>query len=392
MGELRERTLKSIKEKRKKILEGGINSIPSPFKRFTPYFVGIEQATYYLITAYSNGGKSQFTCFYFIFEPLMYLYDNRDKLGNYKYTVLAFPLEETPERIMQRFMSYLLFKLSNGEHVYSPAELRSSNNDKPLPQKVIDILESKEYLDRIDYFEENVKFYQDLNPTGIYKEVKKYMEERGTTFYKEIEVENEVGEKTTRKLFDYYKPNNPDEYVITFIDHISIIDLERGYTLKQSIDKASEYCSKLLRNRYGVSPVIVQQQGTSNESLDAFKQAKTAPSRDNLSDSKYTYKDASVMISLYNPSSHELTSYSGYDLTVFKDNIRFLSIKKNRDGEVDKTCPLLFFGTSSHFEELPKPENKEEMDVVLKKLTSFRDMIKNKQITNLTDLVKEENG
>lgn len=44
------RVLKCLEEKRKKVINGGINSIPSPFIRFSEDFLGIEQGKYYVVT------------------------------------------------------------------------------------------------------------------------------------------------------------------------------------------------------------------------------------------------------------------------------------------------------------------------------------------------------
>lgn len=52
---LKERVLNYIKDRRAKVLNGGINSIPSPFVRFSEDFLGIEQAKYYVITSFTKG-------------------------------------------------------------------------------------------------------------------------------------------------------------------------------------------------------------------------------------------------------------------------------------------------------------------------------------------------
>ena len=44
------RVLKCLEEKRKKVINGGINSIRSPFIRFSEDFLGIEQGKYYVVT------------------------------------------------------------------------------------------------------------------------------------------------------------------------------------------------------------------------------------------------------------------------------------------------------------------------------------------------------
>ncbi|MCI7205084.1 MAG: hypothetical protein MSA15_03670 [Clostridium sp.] len=52
---LRERTIKNLEERRQRLLDGKINSIPSPFLRFSEDFIGIEQSTYYTITSATKG-------------------------------------------------------------------------------------------------------------------------------------------------------------------------------------------------------------------------------------------------------------------------------------------------------------------------------------------------
>lgn len=52
---LRERTMENLKKRRQNLLNGNINSIPSPFQRFMSDFIGIEQSTYYGITSYTKG-------------------------------------------------------------------------------------------------------------------------------------------------------------------------------------------------------------------------------------------------------------------------------------------------------------------------------------------------
>lgn len=44
------RVLNGLEERRKKVINGGINSIPSPFIRFSEDFLGVEQGKYYVVT------------------------------------------------------------------------------------------------------------------------------------------------------------------------------------------------------------------------------------------------------------------------------------------------------------------------------------------------------
>lgn len=51
------RTLDFLDQRRLTVLNGGINSIPSPFKRFSDDFIGFEQKMMYLISSYTKGKR-----------------------------------------------------------------------------------------------------------------------------------------------------------------------------------------------------------------------------------------------------------------------------------------------------------------------------------------------
>ena len=286
MNTLKDRVLSNLQERRDRILNGQLNCIPSPFKRFRNDFIGIEQSCYYCITASTKGGKSQFTSYTFIYEPLMFCYYTNKDID---LKVLYFPLEETPERILQRFISWLLFTHSKGEIRISPRDLRSTTD--AVPQEILDILQEEEIQNIINYFEEHIIFSTETNPTGIYKFCKQYAEENGTVYTKPGKYKDELGTVRETQVFDRYVQNNPNEIRLIIIDTINLIDTERGLSLKQSMDKMSEYLAKYLRNRYHYSPVVIQQQAFEGEGNDAYKLNKFKPSIANNGDSKYTARD-----------------------------------------------------------------------------------------------------
>ena len=73
MSTLQDRVKEDLIKRRQKILDGGINSIPSPFVRFRTDFLGIEQGKYYVITASTKAAKTQFTSYTFLYTPLYLL-------------------------------------------------------------------------------------------------------------------------------------------------------------------------------------------------------------------------------------------------------------------------------------------------------------------------------
>ena len=101
---LREEVFELFKERRQRLLDGNVNSIPSPFPRFANDFIGLEQGTYYLITSYTKGGKSQL-CSYLLYKALMFNYYSKIDLT---IRILYFNLEETKRKVVTRFISWLI--------------------------------------------------------------------------------------------------------------------------------------------------------------------------------------------------------------------------------------------------------------------------------------------
>lgn len=347
------RVLNGLEERRKKVINGGINSIPSPFIRFSEDFLGVEQGKYYVVTGSTKSAKTQIASYLFIYNTLLYAYNNPDKL---RVKIFYYPLEETPEDIMTRFMSYLLYTLSGYKIRISPTDLRSVRNNKVLDETIIDLLKKDEYLDILKFFESNVIFSASANPTGVYNECRKYAESHGIVHTKKQTIKGELGEITTVDAFDWYESDDPDEYRIIFYDHISLTNTERGMSLKQSIDKLSEYCV-ILRNRYNFSPVIVQQQAFENEGIENIKLNRVRPTVAGAADSKYTMRDCNVALGIFSPFKYELKEYFGYDISKLRDNCRFLEVLINRGGSPGGIIALYFDGAANYFSELPKADN-----------------------------------
>lgn len=356
---LREETNQMLRARQQRILNGGVNTIPSPFKRFSRDFLGWEQSTYYIVTSFTKGGKTQLVS-HLLFEALMYCYYN-EKTTGVSVKILYFPLEETKQRIMTRFYSWLLNKHFNIR--ISPSDLRSSDNERPVPESILEKINSDEFVDIVDYFEEHVVFSEESNPTGMYKFCRQYAEEHGKVINKTVKIKDELGFEKEVQAFDKYIPDNPDEYVLVLADTVNLIQTERGFTKKQAIDKWSEYCI-LIRDRYNQSPINIQQQNTDNESIDSVKLNRTRPTTAGLGDSKYTSHDANIVLGVFSPFRFGLKEYLGYPIDRFRDHFRTLEVLVNRDGELGGIIGLFFDGATCNWAELPRPENTAEMGEV----------------------------
>ena len=379
MAELVDRVLKSLEERRQNILNGNINCIPSPFKRFSEDFPGIEQGKYYLVSASTKVGKTQLASFLFLYNSVLYAYNHPDKID---LKILYFPLEETQEAITLRFMSYLLYTLSKGQIRKSPTDLKSVREQFPIDREILDLFEEEPYKSILNFFEEHVTFVPDRNPYGIFKQAQDYAEQNGKIYTKKLDIiDNKTGEvSSTKDVFDYYVPDNPKEYVMLIVDHIGLISTEGKMDLRESINKLSDNMIQL-RNKYNYIPVIIQQQGQETNNLEAFKANKIRPTISGLSDSKYTAKDANVMLGLTNPYSFELPEYAGYDITKLKGNARFLEVVINRDGISNGMIGLYFDGCTNFFKELPPPSDTKGLETIYKIIQQNREESQKKSLS-----------
>lgn len=349
-----ERILDTLDSRRQRILNGDINCIPSPFRRLSNSFPGIEQDKYYLISGATKSSKTQIANYMFVYTPIMYAYEHPEQL---RVKVFYFPLEETPENITLRFMSYLLYTLSGMKIRVSPMDLKSTNASKILDEEILNILKSEKYQKILSFYEENVLFITARNPTGIYKTLKDYANKNGIIHRKKVKITNkETGNTEEVEAFDYYEPYDKKEYVIALTDHVGLLNQETGLGLRETINKFSEYMM-IIRNNYHYIPVVVQQQNTETTNLEAFKSNKIRPTMSGLADSKATGKDCSVMFGISNPFSHELPEYLGYDISKLRGNSRFLEVVLNREGESNDMAPLYFDGAVNYFVELPPPKD-----------------------------------
>lgn len=351
-----QRVKDNLRQKRDNVLEGNVNCILSPLVSFRDDFIGIEQETYYLISGGPKTGKSKFASFIFLYNAVLYAYHNPEKL---RLKIFYVNLEETKEKITERFMVYLLYELSGRKVRTSQKELESVCN--PVDERMLELLDSREYSDILDFYEKHVEFLESTNPTGIFKSLVDYAAHHGKRIMKKVPMKNSKGEQVTVEKFDRYEPDDPNEYVEIIIDHISLITTENGLDLRSSIKKLSSYLVEL-RNKYRYIPVVIQQQSTETSSLEAYKNMKIRPTVAGLADCKDTAKDLNVMLGLSNPYAFEIKTYFGYDISRLHNCQRFLECVLNRDGSASSVKALYFDGAVSFFSELPSPKDSSYSD------------------------------
>lgn len=351
--------LNRIRENWNRKVSGLVNNIPwENFPTLNKHIPGIIKGVYYLVTASSGVGKTQLTKALFVMEPYKYIKKYPEK--NLKLKIFYFALEESKEEFM---LSLISNRLKTEYNISCSVLQLQSYTEEALPEDTIKKIEECE-----EYFADFEKYVEVIdsisNPTGIYKYVREYARKNGTIHEREIEIEdNKI------KIFSHYEPNDPDEYVIVIVDHVSLLQEEKDFhtglvmNKHQTITKwSADFSRKQLTKHFKYVVVNVQQQAADKEKQQYTHQglsieSKLEPSLDALGDNKLTQRDALVALGLFAPNRYEMRKHMGYDITRLKDNYRSLKILKNRLGRPNLKKGLYFNGESNIFIELPKSDS-----------------------------------
>lgn len=263
---------KELKESGKQL------SIHPPFPRLAEKFPGFEKSRYFIYTASSGVGKTKITKFFCITSVYNFIKANPE----YKAKVWYFALEETAEEFWLSFISTMLYEKYGIE--LSTAQLKSLGKFTISNDQLEKIKDCQEYVSELSKFVEVIDFIS--NPTGIYKYVKSYFENREVGEYT---YETKIIDKKEEKVISGYKHNDESIHYFAIIDHVSLISPEhlngQKMDLWESIGHLSkEYLLKGFCKRFGITSILVQQQVASQERQEFFRgetiEQKLEPSLD----------------------------------------------------------------------------------------------------------------
>lgn len=357
----------NIKERKHNVETGKINGIPFPIKSMRKYLPSIERSSYFLITGPSKGAKSQFTNYIMLYNAILYAYEHPDKVS---VKFIMFPLEEGKEMTLCRFMSYILYTKYNIR--ISPSDIMSSNPDKPLSEDILSVMESREYLDVINFFESCIQFEESNTSTGIDIVVKNYAKNNGETIYGDETFVDENGMER-HKIIDY-KPNNPNEYVFVLVDHANlVVPTKDEKTEFQAIGNLSKNMVTYYRRYHYISVLVQQQADGEVTSMEAVKNDNILPTKAGLRAQKSSGNDCTCMLGISNPGFFQnITTKYGYDLVRLKRKyLRVCNIIFQRFGEAEVVVPLYFDGACNFFDMMPKPDDAEGMNKVYESINQI---------------------
>jgi len=321
--------------------------IPIPFDRLRRYLPNIQQSTYYLIGAGTKVGKTSLAddiFFYGAYDHYKTLKD-KDELDGFELDIDYFSYEIDKQT---KIIKGIGRKLWHDYGIIADANTILSRGENYCEDELYRLVVGyREYFDEM----EDVVTIHDMpdNPTGIFKYINSKAAQHGTIHTKNI---NKDPEGTPVMRFDRYEINNPKRYWLGMVDHIALAMEERSFSTKQTIDKLSQYMVGF-RNNYGMSPVIIQQLAFDSESDERHKTGRLTPTLKDFGDSKYTTRDANVIMTLFSPYRYKLEQFQGYNVAALGNSFRSLEILENRDGEPNVNLGLNFIGPCGTFRELP---------------------------------------
>lgn len=194
------------------------------------------------------------------------------------------------------------------------------------------------------------------NPTGIWKYLLNYAKENGTIKTKTYT--NKEGNKKQKVIG--YTPNDADKIVLVIIDHLRKVKEERGFTLKQTVDKTIAY-SVELRNQFKFSFLHIIHLNRNMTDINRIRYSGDMlyPNSDDIKDSGNLPEECNYMFTMFNPNDerYNLNKHFGKNI---KDghgnelfpNMRTLHLVESRHCTYPQHFRLNMFGNIKNFEKL----------------------------------------
>jgi len=324
--------------------ELGLNrGIPFRSKMLTKALGGITRQTYYVLLAESNVGKTRLATDLFWLTPIEFSYSGQ-WLDPGDVKVFYFAYEVPIPKLIA--MANARYNAINLDKWYSDSQLIGKENVPTAD--MLKTARSKEFREYVNTLQKHTTFFTEKKPEVLYRAVEKYCKSVSS-----IAFTDELGKHI-------YKFNNPNQYVIVIIDHLSNISTSEGHIERNAIQKMSKSLFEL-RNKYGITILALQQANPSFEK-------HLIPAHENSRDSKDPFIDADVFFGVGSPYKQGIAevSYKGGIYYIIpqpesrniglKDTIRFIGVRKRRYGGINPLVPVKFHGGVSLIEDMPPPD------------------------------------
>ena len=339
------------------------------------YINGIQKGRIFGVVAPPKVGKSTFTDYGFVIQP--YLHSLRDNL-EVEWIYFSFELDRVSKEF--DYATYFLYHDFGIEFItldegvtkdkkniieLSPNYLRGRMLDddgnvikvKPEIIEALKVVYENRIIPMFGEYASNgsqvtpgkINFIEQKdNPTGIYKFLKDHASKEGT-FIKSGhgEFQRVVG----------YRPRNPNKYTIIIIDHLRKLIPERGWQMKQTVDKMLEYQVEI-RNwcNYSFVPIIHTNRNISSVDRIKYSGQDLYPTSEDIKDSGNLAEDADYVFTLFNPNDTRYNLKEHFGLKIkdtknneFYPNLRTIHLVESRHCDFPKHFKVNMFGNYKSF-------------------------------------------
>lgn len=350
---------------------GDVPWIPINYPRLGSQ-VGISHRMYHLIGGDPGSGKTAFVDQTYVLDP----YDWFQQQEDVSFEVIYFSMERSKVYKKAKWLAHKLYR-DHDILIDVPTLLGWGTAKGEIGDELMDLIKSKE-----EYFNNMWKNVDILdgstNPTGVFKALKQRALNKGVLYdrknsdghYRKVWMQGETERKETITEAECpvkmphwdqkYVPNNPNLITVVVLDHIGKMQSERGFSEKQILDKTSEYIG-VCRDLFGYCGVVISQFNRNNANIQRRINTDLSPEQQDFKGTGNTFEDADVVLALFDPSRHSLSSYQGYSITSTKNEqqvsrFRSTSLLKNSYGIDNAVFGFQFVGENGYFGELPKSQ------------------------------------
>jgi len=320
--------------------EGKFQGLRNGLNRVNDYIFGIQRGTITLLGGMSGTGKTTLGDF-------MLLNAIKDsELNSIECNVhyFSFEIDELTKKC--NWLSNIIY--SKHGVIVSPEKIKGFGNNR-LTDYEMSLVDKEIHIVEKVFSKINFTFRQ-INPTGVYRKLMDYASSKGEFSYRSYIDDN----GNEQKVISGYKPNNPEAYNIVVLDHMALLNKERGMDNKQVIDKYSEFCV-ILRNLCGYTFINISQfnDGLSTVERAKYKGVDLSPQMTDFKDTRVPFADCDVAIGLMCPYKMDMDKSLGYDITKLKENFIMFKIIKNRLSKDNVAIGLYANYKAGSYVELP---------------------------------------
>ena len=294
------------------------------------YLYGMHRGRYYLVGADSGVGKTTFVDYGFVLNAWYAAKKANKRLHIFYYSFEISKVEKTSRWIS--FMVYKQFgKIIPSEYIMNRIEgVPLTEEDAKMVEAVFPLVEE---------IMRDIQFVEDpIHPTFIFQTLIDHHFDHIGKVERAEPTEEQRKQKRKGRIISYTpKPDHMDDMTLVVVDHVALTLSEKGMSTKETIDRLSSYFVQL-RNLFGATIVVVQQFNSDLQTFNRNMQLRSRgasiilPQKLDFGDSKYTYRDADVVIGLVKPAQFDLDTFFDVDIKLFREYYISASLMKNRYG------------------------------------------------------------